>query len=159
MHEEIRHKLEDRIDMSGDCWLWKGYVHKKDGYGRYRLPGMKWDKTAHRVVYELYRNISIPDDMTIDHLCLNKICVNPEHLEVVSRSENSKRARLVDSDETKMKRIKNGFSGGYSGDYCKRGHKLELVEWSNRQGRVCRTCHRANNSYANKKLSISQRTY
>jgi len=149
MHKNIKEKIDKRIDKSGDCWIWTGHIHKKDGYGRYRLPGMKWDKTAHRVVYELYNNIKIPKHLTIDHLCLNKKCVNPSHLEIVTRSENSRRARLVDSDETKLKRLKAGWQGGYySGNYCKRGHLLEEVNW-NRQSRVCRECHRqsARNRY------------
>ena len=159
MHEDVREKLESRIDKSGDCWVWIGYVHKKDGYGRYRLPGMKWDKTAHRIIYELYKDMTIPNELTIDHLCLNKVCVNPEHLEIVSRSENSRRARLVDSVDTKLQRIKNGFNGGYNGDYCKRGHELESVNWANGQRRVCRKCHLANNTYSNKKLPIEQRVF
>lgn len=106
---ELKQKVFARVDIKPGCWIWQGYIHKGDGYGRYRLPGMKWDKTAHRVVYELYYDETIPSDMTIDHLCLNKLCVNPEHLQVVSRSENSKRARLNDSEETKLKRVQSGW--------------------------------------------------
>lgn len=145
MHKNIEHKIEKRIDKSGGCWIWTGYIHKKDGYGRYRLPNMKWDKTAHRVVYELYKNIAIPKDMTIDHLCLNKKCVNPNHLEMVTRAENSRRARLNDTDETKAKRVESGFRSGYNGDYCKNGHILEEIAWANGQRRLCRYCHRQNN--------------
>ncbi len=156
MHKNIQDKIEKRIDKSGECWVWIGYIHKKDGYGRYRLPNMKWDKTAHRVVYELYNDIEIDSDMTIDHLCLNKKCVNPKHLEVVSRSENSRRARLVDTDSTKMKRIKAGFRGGYNGDYCKRGHRLEDISWSNGQRRLCRQCHREYNRNRAKNIKLAR---
>ena len=110
MHKDIEQKINARIAKSDGCWIWTGHIHRKDGYGRYRLPGMKWDKTAHRVVYELYTGVEIPSDMTIDHLCLNKQCVRPDHLEVVTRAENSRRARINDSEHTKTKRKISGFA-------------------------------------------------
>lgn len=142
MHKDIEQKINARIAKSDGCWIWTGHIHRKDGYGRYRLPGMKWDKTAHRVVYELYTGVEIPSDMTIDHLCLNKQCVRPDHLEVVTRAENSRRARINDSEHTKTKRKISGFRGGYNSDTCSRGHRLENIGWKSGQRRVCRVCHR-----------------
>jgi hypothetical protein len=77
----------DRLAHSflvGDgCWEWQGSV-QSEGYGTfYRGKNMK----AHRVVYELLVG-PIDPELTIDHLCLNKTCVRPAHLEVVTRSEN-----------------------------------------------------------------------
>ena len=78
----------------------------------------------------------------------------------MTRSENSRRARLNDTEETKTKRAKSGFRGGYNrGDNCKRGHLLEKVKWANGQTRVCKVCHSANNAYFNSKLPIEQRVY
>ena len=77
-----------RRDSSG-CWEWQGATER--GYGRV------WDSSgqntarAHRVLWtELVG--PIPDDMTIDHLCHNRACVNPNHLELVSFEENMRRA-------------------------------------------------------------------
>lgn len=65
------------------CWLWTGGSRK--GYGRYNT-----GQPAHRVSYQLFIG-TIPHGLTIDHLCENKMCVNPLHLEPVSIIENNLR--------------------------------------------------------------------
>ena len=91
-----RSPLEERMwrfivpePMSG-CWLWTGT--RSGGYGRIGAGGRTgvtlW---AHRVVYEALRG-PIPAGLTIDHLCRLRICVNPWHLEPVTRQENGARA-------------------------------------------------------------------
>ena len=77
-------------DFGGDpaeCVEWLG-SKKANGYGELRVAG----KTgyAHRRSYELFKG-QIPSGTEIDHLCRNKGCVNPDHLEAVTRSENIKR--------------------------------------------------------------------
>lgn len=124
MHKDIKDNLLARISKSSKCWVWTGYIHPKDGYGRFGLRGKSFASMAHRLVYELYNNCLIDKEMTIDHLCLNKTCVNPKHLEVVTRSENSRRARL----------------NRPQGEHCARGHKLKAVNWAS-QKRVCHICH------------------
>ncbi len=74
-----------KIDGS-DCWLWTGY--KRGGYGRLKLEGVL--KEAHRVSYEYYVG-KIPEGLVIDHLCRNRSCINPAHLEPVSIAENIQR--------------------------------------------------------------------
>lgn len=69
------------------CVIWTGAVNSK-GYPCYAVEG--WSTLAHRIAYEAARG-PIPEGMTIDHLCLVKRCVNPDHLEVVARSENTRR--------------------------------------------------------------------
>lgn len=82
------------LKMDSGCWLWLGGI--KAGYGEICINGKSL--RAHRVFYEAYYH-KIPDGMCIDHLCVEKHCVNPEHLEIVSREENSRRAviRLRDA--------------------------------------------------------------
>lgn len=70
-----------------DCWLWNGSV-RPNGYGQTKVAGIV--VSAHRAVYELLVG-EIPRDRQLDHLCLNKICVNPAHLEPVTASENQQR--------------------------------------------------------------------
>lgn len=65
------------------CWIWTGYVNNW-GYGLYGGTG------AHRIAYEL-TNGPIPHGLEIDHLCRNKMCVRPSHLEVVTHQENQRR--------------------------------------------------------------------
>ncbi len=85
----LRHDLAvlDRywIDEN-DCWLWLGNINK--GYGRCKWNGK--NVGAHRVFYEVHKG-PIPTGADIDHLCRVPSCVNPDHLEAVSRAENTRR--------------------------------------------------------------------
>lgn len=69
------------------CWLWTASA-APGGYGKMGVAGRT--VSAHRVAYELFIG-SIPDGLEIDHLCRNKRCVNPAHLDVVTRAENERR--------------------------------------------------------------------
>lgn len=66
------------------CWLWTGYL--TDGYGKFKIkPGKQVQ--AHRYSYELFFG-KIPNGLTLDHLCQDRSCVNPIHLEPVTKKEN-----------------------------------------------------------------------
>lgn len=75
----------------GPCWLWTGRLNNK-GYGRVTLWAKKRGYMAHRMAYEFAVG-PIPDGLEIDHLCRNRICCNPSHLEPVTHQENVRRAR------------------------------------------------------------------
>lgn len=70
------------------CWVWTG-SRNRNGYGQMFFDGRS--RLAHRVAYAAYIG-PIPDGLSIDHLCRTKCCVNPEHLEAVTASENVRRA-------------------------------------------------------------------
>ena len=94
-----------KVDANGVCWEWGGYV-STHGYGMVNVGGTP--TTAHRAMWEtLVGPISYGNDL--DHLCKNKLCVNPDHLEPVDRRTNSKRARGSTTN-----RCKNGHIGMYS---------------------------------------------
>src|SRR5262245_55497325 len=78
-----------RIAVSG-CWEWQGWRDHR-GYGKATAVGRRGKDWAHRVAYQLFTG-PIPDGLTLDHLCRNTGCVNPEHLEPVSLAENIRRA-------------------------------------------------------------------
>ncbi len=81
-------RFEARVDRSGDCHLWTGGLQTR-GYGW--LGSLRIGSgLAHRFAWELERG-PIPDGLTIDHRCRNKRCVRVEHLELVTREENSRR--------------------------------------------------------------------
>lgn len=106
------------------CWEWRG--HHDSGYGVLRLGAGHIG--AHRLSYELYIG-PIPPDLHIDHLCRNRGCCNPWHLEPVTPGENILRG------ETPAARNK-------AKTHCLRGHLLEggNLYINKNNGRCCRAC-------------------
>jgi len=85
----VRHKTKlDRLlyntYIDNSCWLWQGIINEA-GYGKLKV-SKRWVK-AHRYSYELFVG-DIPEGLTLDHLCRNRSCVNPGHLEPVTLREN-----------------------------------------------------------------------
>lgn len=117
-----------RIDVDpAECVLWDGNVNKP-GYGRMWVEtsdGNRSLRYAHRVAWEVWRS-PIPAGMTIDHLCVNSLCVNPNHLDLVTLAENSRRANARVS-------------------HCPKRHEYteENTGISSQGNRFCRECHRA----------------
>jgi hypothetical protein len=118
----------EKVEKADGCWLWTGGL-LKGGYGQYSLE--RKCRQAHRLSYEMLVG-RIPAGMVIDHLCREPRCVNPEHLEVVTRGENVARGGGPTAENARKTE-------------CRNGHPLapgNLVP--NKQGwRVCRAC-RAN---------------
>ncbi len=88
----IEQKFDDWVERTQGCWPWRGYITPQ-GYGRLNrsVNGKRQAVQAHRVVYEALVG-PIPDGMSLDHLCQNKWCVRPDHMELVTTGENVRRA-------------------------------------------------------------------
>lgn len=118
-----------KVSESG-CWEWTAYRGKVDGYGRFR-----WKAGAttlsHRIAYSVF--VSQPDDdKDIDHLCRNRACCNPEHLEEVTRQENILRSPITNAGKNAVK------------THCDKGHELsgDNLGVNSKGGRACITCRK-----------------
>ena len=125
--------LEDRfwgyVRKTKACWVWLGGTGQ--GYGKFAVK-QNTCKTvrSHRFSYELIKG-PIPKHLIIDHLCRNKLCVNPDHLEAVTCRENTMRGigpAAINSRKT----------------HCKRGHAFDKQNTyiNKKNQRICRTCNR-----------------
>ena len=133
MDQKQRHNFDSKVNKTGACWLWIGEITDA-GYGMATISGKRF--RAHRISYELTKG-EIPPGLQIDHLCRNRACINPDHLEAVSRRENILRGEGVTAQNLRRKT-------------CIKGHPLRgmnlylfLNKKTNAYGRHCKRC-RAN---------------
>lgn len=111
-------------EITSTCWLWMGSKYS-NGYGKIGRVG----HMVHRIAYELIKG-EVPKDMCLDHLCRQRNCINPDHLEVVTLVENVMRGEsqhAINSRKT----------------HCEKGHKFteeNTYRRKDRQTRECRTC-------------------
>lgn len=103
--DEMRYKVE----KSG-CWVMqkKPTIH---GYAQLGKSG-KSNITAHRYFYEKYKG-KISKGLEIDHLCKNRMCVNPKHLEAVSHLQNMRRSSMTKLNFEKVDKMKELRKQGY----------------------------------------------
>jgi hypothetical protein len=111
------------------CWKWCGHVNKQLGYGFFMVKRPA-PVLAHRFSFEAFR-YPIPTGMTIDHLCRNRWCVNPFHLQVVTIRENILRG----TGQSARNAVKT---------HCKFGHEFtkQNTYLTGTGGRQCRICRR-----------------
>lgn len=131
-------RLESKIARVpfSTCWYWVGSTGNS-GYGQIKVPGTRKNIGAHRAAYEAVHG-PIPDGLDLDHTCRVRCCVNPSHLEAVTRKENLERAGAIAA-------INAIAAARGRQTHCKNGHPLSgdnLYTYPNGGGRVCRACRR-----------------
>lgn len=115
-----------KVKKTNNCWEWTAST-AGGGYGHFNYKKKQY--TAHRTAYELLVG-EIPKGLQIDHLCRNKKCVNPQHLEPVTPSQNICRGDTIPAVHAKKTHCPNGHP--YSGD--------NLYLSGKHQTRRCRIC-------------------
>lgn len=130
-------RLVAKTVRDGSCVTWTGCLNA-DGYGLFRYHGTK---RAHRVAYLLTTG-EIPEGLELDHLCRNRACVNPDHLEPVTGAVNQLRSPLSPAGTNARK------------THCVRGHEFNAENTHVTRGeRVCRTCWSARRAKAKSRLA------
>jgi hypothetical protein len=119
-----------KVEGEGACWPWQGSLNA-GGYGRLKVGGKY--QLAHRISYE-YETGPIPEALTIDHLCRNRSCVRPCHLEVVTSAENVLRGEGPTAQNSKKDRCVNGHP------LC--GDNLYVHTYRGVTSRHCCTCRK-----------------
>lgn len=142
-----RREFWSRVLIGDDCWEWQGWLNH--GYGRFirQAPRPRHNhlpKTprpaidAHRVPYDLFVG-KVPEGLELDHLCRNKACVRPDHLEPVTHAENIVRGESPAAINARK-------------THCSRGHEFDVVR--NDGGRRCRTCKNMKSYERNRRLGL-----
>ena len=121
--QRVIDRVLDNIDVIGNCWVSR--YSGPHGYARvgWSTAGKHRMALVHRVAYEHYHG-PIPGDMTVDHTCKTRACINPAHLRLLTASENS------------------ADNGNAYKTHCPKGHPYspENTYFNKRGCRVCRRC-------------------
>lgn len=172
--EKQNQRIFAKVEPTGFCWLWVGGINNY-GYGQTSYNGV--NQSAHRAVYQILIG-PIPEGLQLDHLCHIRDCVNPDHLEPVTKRENA--ARMVDRHGwTQGGKDRSNFIGPLPkpplkkprGSYkltmsqrekCKNGHLIAVVgvrvkTLKGKQIEICEGCHMVYRNTRNELLKADTR--
>lgn len=114
--------------FDADCWLWTG-VRDRAGYGKFHVGGKRIG--SHRWLYQQLRG-EIGTGLECDHLCRVRHCVNPDHIQLISKGDNVRRGNGITAQNARK-------------THCLNGHSLVEARLSKEKGgirRRCRICQR-----------------
>lgn len=144
MLEPLKYKITSRMEIQDrgyrtPCWISNRAEHT-NGYTKIGISNRTM--LTHRVAYEAWHG-AIPDGLVIDHLCRNRKCCNPDHLEPVTHRENLVRGETLTAREVAQ-------------TACRRGHEFTSDNTYYRpdrpNSRGCRTCRAGSGRRQNAKL-------
>lgn len=119
--KDYQERFWERVNKTDYCWEWQGHTNSK-GYGTISMHGRHF--TTHRFSFAIFHGFLPSCKMDIMHICDNKKCVNPKHLKIGTRSENTKdyfsknpipwstgernnKAKITDLQYTEIKKLLN----------------------------------------------------
>ena len=130
------------VDANG-CWIWTRSVNF-NGYGQWSKRGPDQNRMAHTVIWETF-NGPLPDGLEMDHLCRVRPCVNPAHLEAVTRTLNNRRS----TTPTALNFLKTS---------CIHGHVFDRENTIiKRRGRDCRACKYKEQNERRRRITAEKR--
>ncbi len=137
VEDQNEERFWSKVNKTEGCWLWTACVFHH-GYGQFMA--IRGSKYAHRYSYELAHG-AIPAGMEAHHICKNRACVNPAHLELLSKSDHARlHASIQDRTRFRVPRKNKTLK-----THCCHGHELTpentRVRVSN-GWRSCKTCEK-----------------
>lgn len=130
LDDRARARFWSHVRRTEGCWAWT--AAKAGGYGRFKIGGRLYG--AHRISVVLASGVDIPTGLWVDHLCRNRACVRPDHLECVPPAVNTGRGNapnILWKRRRQEERI------------CPRGHDLDEHGYVVPSGKgMCRECDR-----------------
>src|SRR3970040_2061118 len=122
-----------RKDAKTGCWKWIA-ASTGNGYGQFTWENRQ--QGAHRVAYSSLVG-KIPEGLELDHLCRTRLCVNPSHLEAVTRKVNHSRSDITQSALlAKRTQCSNGH------EYKEGSFRIRIDNRQGKRSRVCISCER-----------------
>lgn len=134
--ETAEERFWSKVSKTANCWNWTGCILKA-GYGQFYN---KKKMYTHRYSYELHKGL-IPEGLVLDHLCRNRACCNPEHLEAVTNKVNIGRGIWTKKGVKRispLKGKKKPWAPRERNGYCLRGH----VRLPKHFYKKCPECHK-----------------